>query len=184
MKAKRKYTGFTLIELLVVVLIIGILSAVAFPQYQKAVWKSKATQLRLLAKSLAEAQTAYYLANNAYSADFASLDIGFDSLPLHPSSPTNSLSTRSSDGVRANDEMELVINGQKNSWLFSVALFKTGPYAGTGFGFNHVSDGVLTANKWYCEEYGETTAGNFCVKVMGLTSTPISTLEYRYYSLD
>ncbi len=68
-------SGFTLIELLVVVLIIGILTAIAIPQYQKAVLKSKAGQVMSLVRSVANAQESYYLANGQYSDSFDKLDL-------------------------------------------------------------------------------------------------------------
>ena len=55
--------AFTLIELLVVVLIIGILAAVALPQYQKAVRKSKATQVDVIINTATKAVDAYLLEN-------------------------------------------------------------------------------------------------------------------------
>ena len=67
--------GFTLIELLVVVLIIGILSAVALPQYNKAVLRSKYVQLQVIARSFADAATVYYMANGQGPLYWSDMDI-------------------------------------------------------------------------------------------------------------
>ena len=80
-----KSRAFALIELLVVVLIIGILSAIALPQYRLAVLKARYMQSVVLGDAIWRAQQIYYLANNKYATSLDELDI---SLPASDSSDT------------------------------------------------------------------------------------------------
>ena len=67
--------GFTLIELLVVVLIIGILAAMAMPQYFKAVERSRMTEAVTLMDSVAKAQRRKFMQTNRYAERFEGLDV-------------------------------------------------------------------------------------------------------------
>ena len=68
--------GFTLIELLVVVLIIGILAAVALPQYQKAVTKARFSEAFSTLAQIKKAKEICEL-NSSHCENFQNLDISF-----------------------------------------------------------------------------------------------------------
>jgi len=71
--------GFTLIELLVVVLIIGILSSVALPQYQKAVMKARIVEAKTGLKAITEATQLYILEHREAPGSMNDLTIGVPS---------------------------------------------------------------------------------------------------------
>ena len=84
-----KNHAFTLIELLVVVLIIGILSAIALPQYEKAVEKARMTEAMVIMRAIRDAQLRYYLANGQYAnsahMDYLDVDIPGKAATMDPS---------------------------------------------------------------------------------------------------
>ena len=97
--------GFTLIELLVVVLIIGILSAVALPQYEKTVEKARITQLVTYVNGLSAAASVYYLANGVYPLDVRDLDVD---ITMNGKVEKSALTTSDAMGIIFPKEIECV----------------------------------------------------------------------------
>ena len=145
--------GFTLIELLVVVLIIGILSAVALPQYQKVVEKSRAAEALTLMRSVAEAVRLYHLSNGSYPASLDDLDVTV------PYPKVNNYSY-------ANAEWKLEYFGQSN--LMGCGLRMTrlkGRYREHGFHY-FIGDDRSRLSGLYCYEYW--THNTYCTKIWHL----------------
>ncbi len=163
--------AFTLIELLVVVLIIGILAAIAVPQYQKAVERSRAKEGLAALDTIVKAQQLYYLEHGTYSTTFDELDITFWE-------PTNGGGNRfrtaafPTDGIQ-NEHWRMYLNGKN-----IVVTNRKGKYAGTGFAALLDKSPVEIR----CVSY---TTGNpaYCTDVMKATFKEKVTVGWSTYTM-
>lgn len=135
--------GFTLIELLVVVLIIGILSSVALPQYQKAVEKSRAVQALTLVKSIVQAQKVYYMANGKYAQSFDDLDV-----EIAWTGREKFLVSGAETDVRSNGDWSIQLTREPDGRVYAGRL--SGPYKGGGFLFANEGQSSYFLNQMCC----------------------------------
>jgi type IV pilus assembly protein PilE len=77
--------GITLMELMIVVIIVGILAAVAYPNYRDFAARAKRNEAKAALLRIATNQERFYLNNNTYTTDMTQL--GF---ALAANNPTDS----------------------------------------------------------------------------------------------
>ena len=155
--------GFTLIEILVVALIIGILSAIALPQYTKAVEKSRAAQALAVLKSFGQAYQAYYMANGEYPTSFDQLD-----LDMKGWTGKEKWYTYNNTDTRSNGDWSLqLLNKTDTAGIYIGRL--TGEYKGVGFGFFgkalYDTDTILCLERTSGGVVFEKNAGDYCTKL-------------------
>ena len=76
----KSNTGFSLVELMIVVAIIGVLAAVAVPQYQRYVDRSRSAEAQSVLGTLHKHQKLFYIENKHYHP-------GIEFIEYHPEGP-------------------------------------------------------------------------------------------------
>ena len=120
----RAEGGFTLIELLVVIAIIGILAAIAIPQFAAYRRRGYDSDAKSAIKNMATAQEAYFVDNNTYSA--------------------SSVGGLTAKGFKQGDNLTVATTGTVTTFT-AQATVRTGCTAATGVHTFSSSSGLITS---------------------------------------
>ena len=156
--------GFTLIELLVVVLIIGILAAIALPQYTKAVERSRMSEAVQLLGDLATAQSINFMQQNAFmdidEATGASQSVNVGDITMTLPGQTANWS------FKADAEKKTASSTVDDGCVKLTATRKQGMYAGKTLLLKVAPSGAITK----CTDQADTTGFKDLAATAGYTS--------------
>ena len=174
--------AFTLIELLVVVLIIGILAAIALPQYQKAVERSQSAQAITMLRSVYQAAEEYYLANGTWPTSFADLSV----TPPWTGTTKWYEHTDNKDAL-SDDNWSIQINHATDDSRLGIAIGRlSGKHTGGGFAIWHkYGNSTTNLHTILCAEKiaDIETPGDYCQKVMQSGNLTVTGGTLRYFKM-
>lgn len=82
MHTEMRTGGFTLIELMIALVVVAILSAIAYPLYEHQIEESRRTEARTALTELAAREERYFATNNAYTNSANFLGYGANNWPI------------------------------------------------------------------------------------------------------
>ena len=113
-KTLTSQKGFTLIELMIVVAIVGILAAIAIPNFLNYQCKAKQAEAKALLGNVRVAQEAYFAENDVYSNSHS--QIGFSIRGGSPVYTYSSTVTNNSTQNTFTATATATINGNTDTW--------------------------------------------------------------------
>ena len=139
--------GFTLIELMIVVAIIGILAAIAIPNFLKYQAKSKQSEAKVNLKGIFTSEVAYFSENNTYGA------MSLVNFAVAGANTRYGYSVGGANGTSAGTVEAGVTPGAGASWATSALCTSTtqGAWSTNQFtaaAWGYITNSVTTFDEW------------------------------------